>query len=213
MATIEERHTKSGKVRYRALVRRRGHSPQSSTFERKTDARRWAKGIEAAIDEGRHFKAAQSKKHTLAELIDVYIRDVLPRKPRSLELQRHQLLWWRQILGHHVLVNLGPGILASARDKLANQTLRDGRKRSPATINRYLAALSHVFTVAVREWEWMSDNPMRLVGKFPEPKGRVRHLSDPELARLLEAVVVAEIRTCIRLWSLLSQPACERQRC
>lgn len=35
---------------------------------------------EAAIREGRHFKFVESKKHTLGQLIDRYIRDVLPTK-------------------------------------------------------------------------------------------------------------------------------------
>jgi integrase len=51
---------------------------------------------------------------------------------------------------------------------------------------RYLAALSHAFTVAVREWQWLEENPLRKVRKPPESRGRVRFLSDNERQRLLE---------------------------
>ena len=51
---------------------------------------------------------------------------------------------------------------------------------------RYLAALSHVLTLAV-EWDWLSANPVRNVRKPRQPQGRVRYLSSEELPRLLAA--------------------------
>jgi len=43
---------------------------------------------------------------------------------------------------------------------------------------RYLAALSHAFTIAVNEWGWLDDSPMRKVKKPALPRGRVRFLSE-----------------------------------
>jgi hypothetical protein len=34
-----------------------------------------------------------------------------------------------------------------------------------------LAALSHAYTVAVREWQWCEDNPVRKISKLREPSG------------------------------------------
>ena len=70
MAFIERRKGKDGKVRWRALVRLRGAPSQSGTFSSKTKAKIWAKKVETDIREGRHFKWAEARKHTLAELID-----------------------------------------------------------------------------------------------------------------------------------------------
>ena len=50
-----------------------------------------------------------------------------------------------------------------------------------------MAALSHVFSVAVKEWGWLEDSPMRKVSKPKEPRGRVRFLTDDERSRLLQA--------------------------
>jgi integrase len=50
-----------------------------------------------------------------------------------------------------------------------------------------MAALSHCFTVAVNEWQWLEDSPTRKVKKPQEPRGRVRFLSDNERDRLLRA--------------------------
>ena len=80
MAVIEKRKTQDGKTHYRVKVRLKGYPPQTSTHERLADAKRWASDTEASIREGRHFKTAEAKKHTLGELIDRYIRDILPQK-------------------------------------------------------------------------------------------------------------------------------------
>lgn len=65
MAAIQERKTQDGKAMYRVLVRLKGYPPQSATFDRKTDAKKWAQQTEAAIREGRHFKTREAKKHTV----------------------------------------------------------------------------------------------------------------------------------------------------
>ncbi len=67
--------------------------------------------------------------------------------------------------------------------------MKDGNTRrfprQAATVNRYLACLSHVFTVARKEWNWLSHNPIDGVSKLPEGKGRTRCLSDDERKALL----------------------------
>ena len=187
MATIQERKTEDGKISYRVQVRLKGHPPQTATFSRITDARKWAQQIESAIREGRHFKTAESKKHTLRELIDRYIDDILPSKPKSERKQKAQLLWWRDQLGAYLLSDVTPALIAESRHKLHKGITSRGSKRAPATVVRYLAAISHAFTVACKEWGWIEDSPLRKVTKPKEPRGRVRFLDDSERARLLKA--------------------------
>jgi len=77
-------------TRYRVQVRLRGAAPQSATFERKTDARRWGQQIEAAIREGRYFKSVHSRRRTVAELVDRSLEEVNPLRPRSMrDRERH----------------------------------------------------------------------------------------------------------------------------
>ena len=83
-------------------------------------------------------------------------------------------------LGHHLLVDIIPAVLTRCRDTLRKQ-------HGPATTVRYLAVLSHLFTVMVREWQWLDENPLRRVRKPKEPRGRVRYLNPDELTRLLTA--------------------------
>jgi integrase len=113
---------------------------------------------------------------------------VLPKKKISTAKdQKRQLLWWKEQLGAHSLADITPSLLAEYRDRLASiPTIKD-KRRTPATVVRYLAALSHAFTIAVKEWGWLETNPFTRVSKPREPRGRVRFLSDDERNRLLEA--------------------------
>lgn len=187
MANIQERKSKDGKVSYRVQVRLRGYPPQSASFARKTDAKRWAQQIETAIREGRHFKTAEAKKHTLNDLIDRYIKAVVPNKKKHGAKQASQLQWWKQELGHYLLSDVTPALIAEKRDKLSQGMTYRGTKRSSSTVVRYMAALSHAFTIASKEWGWVEDSPMRKVMKPTEPRGRVRFLDVDERQRLLAA--------------------------
>jgi len=185
MANVRSRTKKDGSVSYRADIRLKGFPPQRATFHRLTDAKRWVQQTEAAIREGRYFKTTEARKHTLNEAIERYKESVLPSK-RDHKKQSAQLKWWKQELGAYTLAEVTPVILGEARDKLAKGDNPD-KERSPATVVRYLAVLSHLFTIAVIEWGWLEDNPMRKVRKPKEPRGRVRALSDDERKALLDA--------------------------
>jgi len=216
MASIEKRTTATdGKTTYRVKVRLKGYPTQTATFHRLTDAKKWAQHTEAAIREGRHFKTAEAKKHTFAELIDRYIKFEIPKKGSQRDNQRAQLIWWRAEIGDYLLADVTPSLIAECRDKLATQSTHQSEKRSPSTVNRYLAALSHTFTVAVNEWGWLEDSPMRKVKKLKEPRGRVRFLNDNERTRLLDAcrdskspelylIVVLALSTGMRHQNILS---------
>jgi len=190
VANIEKRTSDTGKTSYRVKVRLRGYPAQSATFERLTDAKKWAQDTESAIRNGRHFKHSEAKRHTLAEMIDRYQKTVLPFKSKSSIVktnQTAQLNWWKEELGDYLLSDLTPALIAERRDKLKTEKGRRTKLRSPSTVVRYMAALSHVFTTAVKEWGWLEDNPMRKVSKPKEPRGRVRFLSDAERKALLAA--------------------------
>lgn len=77
MASIKKRTGTTGKTSYLVEIRLKGLPHQRATFDKLTDAKRWAAQTETAIKEGRHFKTAEAKKHTLADLVDRYIDKVL----------------------------------------------------------------------------------------------------------------------------------------
>ena len=187
MATITERTAQDGTKSFKAEVRLKGYPAQRATFQRKTDARKWVQDVESAIREGRHFKTAEAKKHTLADLVDRYIKDVLPKKPKQTAAQRPQLERWKSELGSYALADITPALIVECRDKLLTEPTPRGEQRTPATVVRYMAALSHAFTIAVNEWQWLETSPMGKVKKPTEPRGRVRFLDDEDRIKLLEA--------------------------
>jgi hypothetical protein len=174
MATIDTRVSPQGKTTYRARARLKGYPQETASFSRKTDARKWAEGVEAAMREGRYFTTNDAKRHTLGELVERYERDILPLKPKNARHQRRQLVWWKAQLGDYRLSDVTPAKIVDCRDRLLNTPRPNGRLRSNSTAVRYLAVLSHAFSVAMKEWGWVTANPLRNVSKPIEPRGRVR---------------------------------------
>lgn len=180
MAYIQKRRLQDGSDSYRVQVRLKGFPTQSASFTRLTDAKKWVQSTEAAIRESRYFKNSEAKKHTISELVDRYIKQVLPSKPKSIRQQTRQLNWWKSKLGAFTLADVTPALLAETRD-----LLREERGVGPATAVRYMAALSHAFTIATKEWGWLESNPMLKVTKPKEPRGIVRFLDEDEKTALL----------------------------
>lgn len=185
MANIEKRINKDGNSSYRARVRLKGHPVQTATFQRLTDAKIWVQQTEAAIREGRYFKTAKAKKHTMGDLLDKYTREILDLRPDDTANQRHYLKYWKDKLGDYILADVTPGMITDYRNQLIGTKNRYGREIGPTTANRYTTALGHVFTVALNQWEWIDQNPVRKISKLKEPRGRVRFLSDKEREKLL----------------------------
>jgi integrase len=219
MATIVRRTGKDGHTAYLVRVRRKGTPPQTATFPKLSEAKRWAQITEGAVLEGRLFKTAEAKHHTISDLIERYRQDVFPQKRSSTVYnQVYHLQWWEAQLGQYALSEITPTLIVEYRDKLA-------RTRKNSTVRRYLAVLSHAFTVAV-EWQWVNENPVSKVRKPKEPRGRVRFLTDDERERLFAAckvsrnqylylIVVLAISTGARRGELLSLrwPDVDLKRC
>jgi len=181
MAIIEYRHGKNGTA-YRVKIRRSGAKPRNRTFKRKQDALNWAKSEEAKIIEKRDRPSREAEKHILAEAIERYKKSVLPQKAVNTQVgQNHQLDWWNERIGEYRLSNIDSALIIEKIDSL----IEEGMKTS--TVRRYMAVLSHLLSVAWREWRWIPDNPMRFVSKPREPESRTRFLSEEEYAALLTA--------------------------
>lgn len=200
MATIRERVKADGTRIFHVQVRMTGFPARTASFPTKRQAERWGKIIEADMIEGKHFRSAEARRRSVSEAIDRYFAEELPKK-RAGDMHRHNLPSWKKNLGHLKLADVTAPIIVEYRGKLHRETFtrakpeskrslvrgREARqfRRKPPTVNRYLACLSHVFTVARKEWHWMGHNPFDGVSKFSEGKGSVRFLSENERGRLL----------------------------
>lgn len=134
---------------------------------------------------GKYFEITEARKHTFGELVERYIQNVLPRKPTSEKNQAAQLYWWKEQIGDRLLCDISTAQIVELRDKLLSGITYRHSKWSFATVNRYLAVLSHAFSVAVNEWQWLTISPMKRL-KLKEPNSGTRAITDDELNRILQ---------------------------
>jgi integrase len=204
MASIQKRVSPNGKISFRVQVRKKGYPPARATFERLTDAKRWATNTEAEMQENRYFKNTASKKKTVSELIDRYLSKIQKDNPKRFPEVKQMLEWWREEIGVYMLADLSKALISEkigdlskrkkTRFKEEEKASRVNTTISPARVNRYVSALSHCISLAVNELEWLQENPLRKISKLKEPRGRIRFLSDTERSKLLEACLASDYK-------------------
>lgn len=217
MATFRTRTGRHGDTTVTVMVRLAGYPCQTETFPNKKDAQRWATKTEADILEGRTSKDSLGRKRTLAEAIDRYRAEVLPLK-RNGSMYGFTLDWWKGQHADKKLGEVTRAWLSEQRGRLLTGTFTratPGSKRStytvkaeaialdvndsltltaptfartPATANRYMAALSSVFTHICGDWQWLqaNSNPFTGLSKLPEGKNKGRAYTDADRPRLLQ---------------------------
>jgi hypothetical protein len=139
MASITQRRTKSGQLRYFVAVRIKGQPAVRETFHGKAAAKEWARNVEDGLRFGRLAPRPEAEKHPLADAIDRYLEDHLVDlgSESGRAERRRQPLWWKKRLGPLSMAHVTPAALSDARRELL-------KKVAGPTSNRYLAALSAV---------------------------------------------------------------------
>lgn len=203
VATIRARKKQDGSASFHVMVRRAGFPSRTASFPTRRMAARWATTVEAEMIEGRHFRDAGSRRRTVAEAVDRYMKEEVPRKRGGGGMHAASLPWWKKQIGDLRLSAVTADVLVDQRTKLAaekykratpgskHSLLEEGEQpraftRSTSTVNRYMECMSHVFTVARKEWRWnLAGNPFSDIRKLREDNRRTRFLSDDERKRLL----------------------------
>jgi integrase len=191
----------TGKISFRVQVRVKGWPSQSATFRNRRQALNWGASRDAAIREDRYFPQARAQRTTFADVARRYREMLQSDGEVDADRMRH-VRWWEHRFGPCALAAVTPDRIAEARDALAREPLTRAhqggagnptrgapqiRMRSGGTVNRYLATLSHMLSVAVKEWRLIERNPAHDVGRKKEARGRVRFLDDAERVALLSA--------------------------
>ncbi|TAN08692.1 MAG: site-specific integrase [Rhodanobacteraceae bacterium] len=194
MATITRRD--SG--HWKAIIRlpRFGVRLRAKTFRLRADAEAWARQTEDQIQRGVWRDTSEAERTSLRDALTRYENEVTPRK-RSAVSEASVLRIIREDAGSLLdrgLQRVDGGDLARLRDKWK----RDGVK--PATIRRRMALLSHLFTVARKEWGMSGlQNPARDVALPVVRDARSRRVTDPELEAIIAATGSSELPAFVRL--------------
>ncbi|WP_237173554.1 site-specific integrase [Paracandidimonas lactea] len=189
MATIVK--TPSGT--WKAVIRKTGWPTASKTFRTKRDAEDWARRTEDEMVRGVYIQRAPGERMTVEAALKRYLREVTPTKRESTRISEHKkaqpLL---RHLGKYSLAALSADIVAQYRDtRLAGNPDENGKlvPRSNNTVRLELALLSHLFTVAIKEWGMgLPFNPVSQIRRPAPGAGRNRRLTPAENKCLLAAV-------------------------
>ena len=176
MATITQR-----KAGYQAQVRRKGYPTRSKCFAVLRDAEAWARQLEHELDRGIFLDRFEADKHTLADILDRYAREVSPTHKGH----RNETICIGALKRDSVCV-----YRASALSGKLMAEWRDRRLRSvsASTVNRELNLISAAINVARKERGIHIENPVSLIRRPRVQNGRKRRLPPNEAQRLLEVL-------------------------
>ena len=199
MASIIPRQNRDGSTSWRATIRRKGHKTQVATFDLKSEAQRWAKRVEGEMLAGRFVDTSEAQNTTLRTALERYREEVTPSKKGAYQ-EKNRI---NQLLERPICELPLTKVTSS---QVAQY--RDGRLQavSPSSVQKELALLSHLFTIAVTEWGINGlDNPVKKIRKPKVKNQRDRRLQEDEEQRLLNgalhpmgAVITLAIETAMR---------------
>ncbi len=164
-------------------IRHNGKKIQKSL---ETSDRKLAKAIEAKIRteiiEGSYFEKLIGRNKSFRDMMEKFMQEHAPKVSVSMQggysskLKKHLIPFF----GDLSLLSITPKMISKYK------VFRNGEGAKPATINRELAMLSKAFSLCVKEWEWLKDNPLSKAPKEKEDNQRDRWLFKNEEALLLD---------------------------
>ncbi len=206
MATIEKR----GPYQFRAKNRKKGFKPVSRTFTYLKDAREWAKQKESEMERGLYFDTTEAENTSLFEALERYAREITSQKKGAYaELPRIRA-WQRYPIAQCSLSTIRGKDMAAFRE----QRLAEGKAVN--TIRNELKIISHLYTVAQKEWGMESlSNPVKLIRLPQGAQVRDRRLEGDEEERLLdvarktrsrmiEPIIILALETAARRGEIVS---------
>ena len=164
-----------GKDRWRAQVERAGVR-RSAVRETRRAAEDWAAREEAALLDA---KRGVYPANTLRDAMEKYAREVSPTKRRERNESNRLTAFCRDFpqIADKVISDIRTPDLARWRDaRLAKVT--------PASVERDLRLISHVFTIARNEWKWCGDSPLKGLGRPGDNPPRDRRVFPSEVRRI-----------------------------
>ncbi len=136
--------------------------------------------------EGKWFDKPIGEDKTLKEMLDKYIAEhsAVSKAERTIRQDKGFARDMLEFFGNVPLTQITPGRFSAYKAHLRARGL------SAATINLQRGVLSHAFKKAVREWEWLKENPVEKVSREKVRNARDRWLTLEEEKRLLEECVI-----------------------
>lgn len=181
---------------WRAQIRRKGYPTLSATFDTKAEAQRWAAEIEGDMSRSRFVDTREAESTTLTEALTRYVNEVSESKKGSAQEKVRAKKWQKSAWGEKSLAAIRSSDMAAYRDA----ELKAGK--STATVRLNLALISHLYTVASKDWGIQGlKNPCTAIRMPKGSKQRERRPTTAELKSLLKHAgdINAELPVIIEL--------------
>jgi integrase len=157
------------------------------------------------IKEGKQPEIIKIANHIFNELSQEYIR--WAERQRSFKQKTNVIKQLSELFGNLPLRRFNTMLL----DQYQSDRLQKGNK--PATINRHIATIKHMFTKAI-DWNMVEEEILKRIRKvklLPENNRRLRYLSKEECQTLinsceshLKPIVITALNTGMRKGEILS---------
>lgn len=176
MSTIQKVSNKRG-TSYRVFIRIKGLKTISKTFPTKQLARQFSLKMEGDRKAQLAF-GGLSNSITFADVSKEYLSNRYPgvHPPRS---HAGRIEFWDKLFNLKKVNEI-------TKIDVVNGLKTLPKSLSNSTVNKYKTAASIVFNYACREFD-LVENPVKNIRSLPEPRGRIRYLSNDERSRLFKA--------------------------
>lgn len=189
---------------YLVQIRRKGHDSISRTFNTKAEGERWATSVESKIGSGEYTDTREAMNTSLKECLERYQREVTVTKKGANQENYRIALWMRDPISDKPIGGIRSTDIAKWRDaRIASGT-------STGTARLDLALISHVYTIASKEWGMPVINPVKNIRMPKAGKPRERVLLPGEEDKILaecspemRAIVILAIETAMRRGEIL----------
>jgi integrase len=165
------------KGKWQSVVRLVGYPTRTQSFSLKNDAVSWGKQIELDIQRDLH-NLKKMEYPTFQECLERY-RDEIIISKRSREMESKLV---KYILNEKFVVfrlnKIDSSMIAAYRD-------RELKYLKSSSVNRRLAIISHMYSIALKEWGYNVNNPVLNIRRPVNPEPRDRRFTEEELHKLL----------------------------
>lgn len=138
--------------------------------------------VRSKIAKGEYLGVFEEKKITFEDYAEIYLDFSKSNKSRnSYKRDQTSINRLKPFFSTNYLFEILPQMIEEYKMKRLKEEV------TPATINREVSCLRHMFNKAV-EWAFVIRNPVRGVKLLKEPPGRIRYLEVKEIEALLTAL-------------------------
>lgn len=167
---------------WRALIRRKGFPTMTATFDTKAEAARWAAGLEGDMSRSKFVDGREADRTPLTKALNRYLTEISEHKKGKKQEATRIARWLLHPIAEKMLSAITSSDLAEYRDARSKENV------APATIRLELAIISHLYTIAAKEWHMTGlTNPCTNIRLPKGSKERDRRPTTNELKKIIEA--------------------------